>query len=41
MASAWEGALHIGVTAGGADHVRGNNQAWTVDEAAIDRVTQN
>ena len=40
MASAWKGALHVAVTTSRADHVRGNDQAWTVNEAVVDRIAQ-
>src|SRR5690242_4493437 len=40
MASAWKRALHVTVTAGCADHMRGNDQAWSVNETVVDRITQ-
>jgi hypothetical protein len=40
MASAWKGPLHVAVTTGSADHVCGNDQAWTMNEAAVDRIPQ-
>jgi hypothetical protein len=40
MASTWKGALHVAVPPGCTDHVCSNDQAWTVDEAVVDRIAQ-